>query len=99
MGVQLLQAVQLTPGNVLGHHWVHHPPQHLAVHAGAVAIPGGEAACKRALHGALVGVPEDVGPAAKFIWVPEAVETAGPFFNPIGGVANPGQVLVNVYSV
>ena len=51
LGVQLLQAGQHTPGNVLGH--AHHPPRRLVVHAGAGAVPGGEAACQKPLYGAL----------------------------------------------
>ena len=58
LGVKLLQAGQLAPGDVLGR--AHHPFQRLTVHVGAVAIPGGEAACQESLYGAPVEVPEDL---------------------------------------
>lgn len=45
----------------------HHPPQHPAVHAGAAAVPVGEAACQKARYGAPLEVPEDLGTQAKFL--------------------------------
>ena len=35
-------------------------PSALRVHIGAVAVPGGEAACQEALYGGSVEVPEDL---------------------------------------
>lgn len=71
LGIQLLQAGQLTLSDVLGR--AHHPLQRLDVYAGAAAIPSSEAACQKALYGASVEVPKDLGPQAKFLWAPVAM--------------------------
>lgn len=94
LGVKLLQAGQLAPGDVLGR--AHHPFQRLTVHVGAAAVPGGEAACQEALNGALVEVPEDLWFQSESLESPQSVQSLLGLPDYSDGVGGPCQVLIDV---
>ncbi len=68
-GVDVLEEVKLTSYSVVGSS--HNPLQRFAIPAGAVSIPGSDAASQDTFHSAGVELVEDVGTHSKF---PQASE-------------------------
>ena len=91
LGVEILHAGQLTPGDLLSS--ADNPPQRLAVSVRATAVPGCEAAGQEALYCASVEVPDGVGSQAEFLQAPKPVQALLGLFDDCSGVAVPGQVL------